>query len=98
MAVTGTLPGGGTERLGLGAGAGARVGATAVRTRTESAATGLGVTDGEIAVTSCAAGSTGDAVVTITYPFSFVTPVAALANLAKSSYTITATGRFPCGG
>ena len=46
MAVTGTLPGGGSERLGLGAGAGARVGATAVRTRTGRGAAAVGAAVG----------------------------------------------------
>jgi Flp pilus assembly protein TadG len=73
-----------------------------VVSRTQAAATGLsGVT---VTVTSCPSGSgpTSDATVEVSYPFTFVTPVGALAKLFAgssglgSSLTLTATEVMAC--
>jgi Flp pilus assembly protein TadG len=70
---------------------------------TQAAATGLNVTPPEITVTACPANATQttDAKVTITYPFSFITPVGAIAGLFGgkgygSPIPLTATGEMPC--
>jgi Flp pilus assembly protein TadG len=52
-----------------------------------------------VTVTTCTAGSTADGVVSITYPFTFVTPVGAFASMfgpAIAAPTITAKGVIPC--
>lgn len=46
----------------------------------------------------CSSGLAGDAVVTVQQAYRFITPIVAIANLANSSLTLTATGRMPCGG
>jgi Flp pilus assembly protein TadG len=74
-----------------------------VVSRTQAAATGLsGVT---VTVTACPSGSgpTSDATVQVSYPFTFVTPVGALAKLfgsttLGSSLTLTATEVMACEG
>jgi len=70
---------------------------------TQAAATGLSLSPGNIAVTSCPAGATQttDAAVTVSYSFSFVTPVGAIAGLFGGGgfgapITLTATGEMPC--
>ena len=73
-----------------------------VVSRTQAAATGLsGVT---VTVTACPSGggSTSDATVQVSYPFTFVTPLGAIARLfggsgPGSSLTLTATGVMACG-
>lgn len=45
-------------------------------------------------VESC--GKADDAVVDVSYTFTFVTPVAILANFAGSSFTLTSRGVMPC--
>jgi Flp pilus assembly protein TadG len=82
---------------------GARLAALArpdVVSRTRSAAvplTGVGVS-----VTTCPAGSTGDAVVVTSYSFSFVTPVGALAGLFGAPFggplAMTGRGVMRCQG
>ncbi len=73
-----------------------------VISRTQSAATGLNVPSSDITVATCPqnAGPSQDGTVTISYPFSFVTPVSAIAALfsttVNGSYTLTATGVVPC--
>jgi Flp pilus assembly protein TadG len=76
--------------------------ATSVTSRTQNAATGLsGVT---VTVTSSCptgAGTGVDAVVQASYPFSFATPVGAIAGMFGtagfgSTLTLTATGDMPC--
>lgn len=46
----------------------------------------------------CTSASTGDAVVTVSQVYRFVTPVAVFLKLSNTSLTISATGRMPCGG
>lgn len=75
-----------------------------VVSRTQAAATGLS----PVAVTvssSCPAGATqtSEAVVQVSYSFSFITPVSAIAALFGGSgfgsgLTLTAQGAMPCGG
>jgi Flp pilus assembly protein TadG len=70
-----------------------------VTTRTESAAYPWTLTSANITVTTCTAGSTADAVVTISYPFTFITPVGVFASMfgpAIGAPTITAKGEIPC--
>jgi Flp pilus assembly protein TadG len=75
-----------------------------VATQTQAAATGLsGVT---VTVTACptGAGPSSDATVEVSYPFTFVTPVGAIAKLLVSStslgssLTLTATEEMACEG
>jgi Flp pilus assembly protein TadG len=74
-----------------------------VVSRTQAAATGLsGVT---VTVTACAsgAGPSSDATVEVSYPFSFITPLSAIAKLVggsglASSFTLTATEVMACEG
>jgi Flp pilus assembly protein TadG len=74
-----------------------------VVSRTQAAATGLsGVT---VTVTACAAGAgpSSDATVEVSYPFTFVTPLAAVSKLVGgsglgSSFTLTATEVMACEG
>ena len=81
----------------------AALGQPNVVSATQAAATGLSLSPGNISVTSCPAGATQttDAVVTVTYSFSFVTPVGAIAGLFGgtgfgSPITLSATGEMPC--
>jgi hypothetical protein len=70
--------------------------------RTQAAATGLsGVT---VTVTACPSGSgaASDATVQVSYPFTFLTPLGAIAKLfgdsgPGSSLTLTATAVMACG-
>ena len=87
---------------------------SAVKTRTETAASGMHLTDSNVHVCYRAAGDTsactgdsaspvcssgtGDAVVTVSQVYQFITPIATFAKLSRSSLTISATGRMPCGG
>lgn len=77
--------------------------------RVEAAATGLSLTCSNVAVTAtCPASSSGgpvasgDGVVQVTYPFTFITPVGAIARLfgggsgSSSGLTLTAQGDMPC--
>jgi Flp pilus assembly protein TadG len=70
---------------------------------TQAAATGLKLSAADIVVQYCPANATQttDAKVTINYPFSFLTPVGAIAGLMggkgfKSPIPLTATGEMPC--
>jgi len=70
---------------------------------TQAAATGLNLSPTNIAVQFCPANATQavDAKVTITYPFTFLTPVGAIAGLISdrgfgSGFKLTATGEMPC--
>lgn len=70
-----------------------------VVSRTQSAATGLSPVSVNI-VQSCPAGATQgtDAIVKVTYQFSFVTPLAALIGTATGPITLTGKGEMPCAG
>jgi len=78
----------------------AAVGQPNVVSRTQAAATGLSPVS--VNVTGCAAGAgpTANAVVSVSYPFSFITPVGAIAGIFGggfgSSLTLTAQGVMPC--
>ena len=67
---------------------------------TQAAATGLNPVN--VTVTSCpvGAGAGVNAVVQVSYKFSFITPVAAIASIFGSSFgstmTLTAQGVMPC--
>ena len=70
---------------------------------TQAAATGLNLPAGDISFTPCPANATQTtaAKVTITYSFSFITPVGAIAGLFGgngfgSPITLSATGEMPC--
>ena len=73
-----------------------------VVTQTQGAATGLSPVD--VTVTACPAGSspTADAVVTVSYQFSFITPIGTIAALIGGAgglgapVTLTAQGVMPC--
>jgi Flp pilus assembly protein TadG len=78
-------------------------------TRVVTAATSLSLTCTNVTVTSsCPSSSsstgvgTGDGVVQVTYPFTFVTPIGAIASLVGggsgsfSGLTLTAQGDMPC--
>lgn len=75
-----------------------------VVTRTQTAATGLGLAAGDVAETLICvpnAGATADAKVTVSYQFSFVTPVGALVGLfgghgLGGPISLTAQGVMPC--
>jgi Flp pilus assembly protein TadG len=75
-----------------------------IESRAQSAATGLTLSASNFTtVTTCAsgAGSGADGVVTISYQFSFITPIGAIATIIGgsgygSSLTLTATGEMPC--
>jgi Flp pilus assembly protein TadG len=73
-----------------------------VASRTQAAATGLsGVTVSISSACAPGAGSTADAVVSVSYQFSFVTPIASIANLFSgagfgSPMTLSAQGVVPC--
>jgi Flp pilus assembly protein TadG len=79
---------------------------SAVVSRTQTAATGLSSSQVSVTVTACpsggsAGGSPADATVQASYPFSFVTPLGAIAKLfggsgPGSSMTLTATGVMAC--
>lgn len=62
------------------------------------AATDSSSCSGDTGSPVCTSGLTGDAVVTVTYVYSFQTPIRAFVKLANTSLTLTATGRMPCGG
>jgi Flp pilus assembly protein TadG len=76
----------------------------AVVSRTQTAATGLNLPASGVAETfvcPTGAGATADAKVTVTYQFSFVTPVGAIAGIFGGSgfggpITLTAQGVMPC--
>lgn len=74
----------------------------AVVTRTQGAATGFSLPAGDISVTTCPqnAGPGTDGQVTISYPFSFATPVGAIASMfghgVASPLTLTAKAVVPC--
>ncbi len=78
--------------------------AQAVVQRTITAATGLGLTAGDVTETqACApgAGPSADADVQVSYRFTFITPVAAISTLFGASaiggpVTMTARGVMPC--
>jgi Flp pilus assembly protein TadG len=79
----------------------AALGQPDVVARTEAAAVGLGPVG--VAVTACPAGAgpTADAVVNVSYTFTFITPVGAFAGLFGGSgfgapITLTAQGVMPC--
>ena len=77
-------------------------GTNSVTSRTQSAATGL--SNVTVTVTTCAAGAGAgvDGVVSVSYPFTFITPVGAFASMfgtatfGSSTLTITAKGEMPC--
>jgi Flp pilus assembly protein TadG len=77
-------------------------GTNSVTSRTQSAATGL--SNVTVTVTTCAvgAGAGVDGVVSVSYPFTFITPVGAFASMfgtatfGSSTLTITAKGEMPC--
>lgn len=76
---------------------------TVVKARTQGAATGLTVPAAAITVTTCAptAPVTADGSVTITYAFTFLTPIGPIAGLVGNSafgtgLTLTARGVMPC--
>lgn len=72
----------------------------AVVSRTQAAATGLSPVT--VTINGCppGAGPAADAVVSVSYPFSFVTPIAAIASFfgsgIGSGFTLTAQGVMPC--
>lgn len=72
----------------------------AVVSRTQGAATGLSPV--QVTVTGCAAGAgpAANAVVRVSYAFSFVTPISAIANFFGGGIgpgaTLTAQGVMPC--
>jgi Flp pilus assembly protein TadG len=78
----------------------AALGQSNVQSGTQSAATGL--KNPVVTVTSCPvnAGAGVNAVVHVSYKFTFVTPFAAIAHMFGSSFgssmTLTATGVMPC--
>jgi Flp pilus assembly protein TadG len=79
----------------------AALGQSGVASRTQAAATGLSPVS--VGVTACpaGAGSGVNAVVQVSYTFSFVTPVSAIAGLFGkpgfgSAMTLTAQGVMPC--
>jgi Flp pilus assembly protein TadG len=79
----------------------AALGQPGVVSRTQAAATGLSPVN--VSVTSCPAGAgpSADAVVSVSYSFTFVTPVGAIAGLIGGSgfgspITLTAQGVMPC--
>jgi Flp pilus assembly protein TadG len=79
----------------------AALGEVNVIPRTQAAATGLSPV--VVAVTACpiGAGATADAVVNVSYSFSFITPVGAIAGLFGGSgfgspITLSAQGVLPC--
>lgn len=77
---------------------------SAVTSRTINSATGLNLTSGNVTETLVCqpnAGATDDAQVNVSYQFSFVTPVGAIAGLFGGSgfggpITLTAQGVMPC--
>lgn len=78
------------------------LGESNVVSQTEAAATGLSGTTATV-VDTCTSSSTttSNAEVTITYPFTFITPIGALADWFHSgslgsAMTLTATGVMPC--
>jgi Flp pilus assembly protein TadG len=80
----------------------AALGEANVASQTQAAATGLsGVT---VTVTACASGSgpSSDATVEVSYPFTFITPIGAIAKIIASSsslgsaFTMTATEEMAC--
>lgn len=80
----------------------AALGEANVVSRTQAAATGLSSVS--VSVTACPGTnwSSSDASVEVSYPFSFITPLGAIARLISSgsgvgsSFTITATGVMAC--
>jgi Flp pilus assembly protein TadG len=70
-----------------------------VVSRTQDAATGLNPVSVNV-VQSCPAGATqgSDAKVTVTYQYSFVTPLLALMGVATGPVTLTGVGEMPCAG
>ncbi len=81
----------------------AALGQPNVVSRTQAAATGLSPVI--VAVNPCPAGAnqTSNATVHVSYPFSFITPIGAIAGMfgqstLGSNLTLTATGVMPCGG
>jgi len=74
-----------------------------VISRTQAAATELSPVPSVAVSSTCPvnAGAGVDAVVTVTYPFTFITPVGAFASMFGtasfgSTLTLTATGEMPC--
>lgn len=73
-----------------------------VADRVQAAATGLsGVSVDVTAACDAGAGPTADAVVDVSYPFTFLTPIGAIAGIFGSSglgapITLTAQGVMPC--
>jgi Flp pilus assembly protein TadG len=79
----------------------AALGSANVSSQTQSAATGL--SNVTVTVTTCPSGATAgtDATVKVSYPFTFITPVSAVAKLFSGSgfgsgLTLTATGVMAC--
>lgn len=73
---------------------------TGAATRAETAASGLDI---GVAVDACPSGTGGDATVTVTHTFNFVTPVGGLAGLLGgggfgSPISLNAKGVMPCEG
>lgn len=70
-----------------------------VVSRTQAAATGLSPVNVNV-VQSCPAGASQgtDAKVTVTYRFTFVTPLLALVGRASGPITLTGVGEMPCAG
>jgi len=75
------------------------LGRSNVASGTQAAATGLSPVSVTV-VTSCLPNATGDAKVTASYVFNFVTPLSAISRMFGSSFgspmTLTATGVMPC--
>ena len=73
---------------------------TGAATRAQTAASGLAI---GVAVSACPSGTGGDATVTVTHTFNFVTPVGGLAGLLGgggfgSPINLSAKGVMPCEG
>jgi len=79
----------------------AALGQPNVVSRTQAAATGLSPVSVSVASCPAGAGPSADAVVRVSYSFSFVTPVGAIAGLISGAgfgapVTLTAQGVMPC--
>jgi Flp pilus assembly protein TadG len=91
-----------TEAAQTGARAGAIFGQGKGEDQAKLAAAGLNQASGELDVSVVACPSTpvpgDDATATLTYHFTFVTPLAALANLGGGAIDLTSTSVSPCVG
>jgi Flp pilus assembly protein TadG len=78
------------------------LGEPGVIARTQAAATGLSPVNVTLIACPAGAGPSADAVVTVTYQFSFITPIGAVAGLIGGSgglgspVTLSARGVMPC--